>query len=237
MKYCSHCGSEVLDDAIVCVKCGCSVSNINQQAVGGINPNDAPSSGFAVLGFFFPLIGLILWIVWNNTSPLKAKSTGKGALIGVITSAALSILILIITVLGTTGAVIGLNALNKEKNPKTVVENTSSSYIGQRPHYQWYTNLSPIRTRTRDATQYSVAVEIVIGYDENDNVAQQELIARTSELQDFLRSFFSGKYAEELKPENENRLKQEILEAVNTRILTSARARAITFRQLDVMEM
>lgn len=25
MKYCAHCGNEVLDEAIVCPKCGCSV--------------------------------------------------------------------------------------------------------------------------------------------------------------------------------------------------------------------
>ena len=24
MKYCTHCGAEMLDDAVVCVKCGCS---------------------------------------------------------------------------------------------------------------------------------------------------------------------------------------------------------------------
>lgn len=25
MKYCTHCGAEMLDDAVVCVKCGCAV--------------------------------------------------------------------------------------------------------------------------------------------------------------------------------------------------------------------
>ena len=45
---------------------------------------DAPSAGFAWLCFFFPLVGLILYIIWKDTYPLKAKSCGKGALIGVI---------------------------------------------------------------------------------------------------------------------------------------------------------
>ena len=48
--------------------------------------------GFAVLGFFFPLVGLILWLVWMNSSPLKAKSCGKGALIGVIVSVVIGII-------------------------------------------------------------------------------------------------------------------------------------------------
>ena len=27
MKYCSHCGGELYDEAVVCVRCGCSVDN------------------------------------------------------------------------------------------------------------------------------------------------------------------------------------------------------------------
>ena len=40
-----------------------------------------------MLGFFFPLIGLILYLVWKNELPLRARSCGKGALIGVIVQA------------------------------------------------------------------------------------------------------------------------------------------------------
>lgn len=61
-----------------------------------VDPNDAPSGGFAALGFFFPLIGLILYLVWKDESPLKAKSCGKGALAGFLVSVGLSILFSII---------------------------------------------------------------------------------------------------------------------------------------------
>ena len=57
---------------------------------------DAPNAGFAVLSFFFPLVGLILYLVWNDQYPLKAKSCGKGALIGVITYFALALLSVIL---------------------------------------------------------------------------------------------------------------------------------------------
>jgi len=60
---------------------------VAQQAavsVAGGTP-DAPSGGFATLGFFFPVVGLILYLVWKPQTPLKARSAGKGALIGVIT--------------------------------------------------------------------------------------------------------------------------------------------------------
>ena len=53
---------------------------------------DAPSTGFAILSFFFPLVGLILWLVWKDKTPLKAKSCGKGALIGVIVNVVFSII-------------------------------------------------------------------------------------------------------------------------------------------------
>lgn len=46
--------------------------------------NDAPSGGYATLGFFIPLVGLILFLVWHNEYPLRAKSAGTGALIGFI---------------------------------------------------------------------------------------------------------------------------------------------------------
>ena len=48
------------------------------------NCNDKPNAGYAVLGFFFPLIGFILYLIWKNNFPYKAKSCGKGALIGFI---------------------------------------------------------------------------------------------------------------------------------------------------------
>ena len=47
------------------------------------DPYDAPNAGFLVLGLFFPIVGLILYLVMKDQSPLKAKSAGKGAIIGV----------------------------------------------------------------------------------------------------------------------------------------------------------
>lgn len=44
---------------------------------------DGKSIGFGILGFFFPLVGLILFLVWRTEKPLKAKSVGIGALVSV----------------------------------------------------------------------------------------------------------------------------------------------------------
>jgi hypothetical protein len=87
MKYCRFCGAEMFDNAVFCVKCGCHVENV-KTADKTTDEVDAPNMGFAVLGFFISLVGLILYLIWIEKTPLKAKSCGKGALIGVIVSVA-----------------------------------------------------------------------------------------------------------------------------------------------------
>ena len=83
--FCSKCGKEINDDAIICIHCGCGVNN---KKIDG----DAPDTGLAVLGFFIPIVGLILYLVKKDTAPLKAKSAGKGALIGFCVGLVFSIL-------------------------------------------------------------------------------------------------------------------------------------------------
>ena len=39
--------------------------------------------GWGILGFFFPIVGLILFLVWKNNNKANAKVAGIGALIGV----------------------------------------------------------------------------------------------------------------------------------------------------------
>ena len=93
--YCRYCGKQIEEDARFCPYCG-SAQQEGRQAPPPqqryVDPNDAPSGGFAVLGFFFPVVGLILFLVWQDTMPQRAKSCGKGALTAVIVSASLVLL-------------------------------------------------------------------------------------------------------------------------------------------------
>ncbi|MBQ8406542.1 MAG: zinc ribbon domain-containing protein [Clostridia bacterium] len=89
MKYCMHCGKEICDDAVICVHCGRALKASQTVAT---DADDAPNTGLAVLGFFVPIAGLILYLINKDKAPLKAKSAGKGALIGVIVSVALGVL-------------------------------------------------------------------------------------------------------------------------------------------------
>jgi hypothetical protein len=110
--YCRNCGSQINDNAVVCVNCGCAVQagqgyqqnyqqnyqqpyqqpyqqnqpygQPYQQPVNPYAPMDAPSTGMAILGFFIPLAGFIIWLINKDTKPQMAKSAGKGALSGFI---------------------------------------------------------------------------------------------------------------------------------------------------------
>lgn len=53
---------------------------------------DSGSFGWAVLGFFFPIVGLILYLVWKDTKPKSAKQAGMGALVSVIINVVLVII-------------------------------------------------------------------------------------------------------------------------------------------------
>ena len=85
--FCPFCGRQIDDKADVCLGCGRTVANVRVNA-----QRDSDSFGWWWLGFFFPLIGFILWCVWTGETPLRAKRAGWGALIGAITSVALVIL-------------------------------------------------------------------------------------------------------------------------------------------------
>lgn len=100
MKFCSSCGKEIMEEAVICPSCGCSTQKSAVQS-----KDDSSSFGWALLGFCIPLAGLILYLIWKDNTPLKAKSAGKGALISVILSAVFYIIYAIVI-----GAVIGMSS-------------------------------------------------------------------------------------------------------------------------------
>jgi len=99
--FCPQCGARFSAEKKYCDQCGTELSVLVQPEATTSHPadsnvQDAPSGGFAVLGFFIPLVGLILFLVWHDSYPLRAKSAGKGALAGVITSVVLAVLSVVI---------------------------------------------------------------------------------------------------------------------------------------------
>lgn len=66
------------------------------SAPSNVSPTDAPSKGFFALGFFFFPVGLILYFIFKNRSPQRAKSALKGFIIGTCIMVALWILYVVI---------------------------------------------------------------------------------------------------------------------------------------------
>jgi len=80
--YCNNCGKEIDDKAVICIHCGVPAGN---QVIQTTSANDGDLG--CLLGgacFLMPIVGLILYLVWNSTMPKKAKAAGKMALISTI---------------------------------------------------------------------------------------------------------------------------------------------------------
>ena len=95
------------DDAMFCPSCGDRVSgpsgyssspygtNYSQQPYGNqqtFKPVDSNNTGFNILSFLFPIVGLILYLVFKDEKPIQATGCGKWALIGFIVGVVLGLI-------------------------------------------------------------------------------------------------------------------------------------------------
>jgi uncharacterized membrane protein YvbJ len=67
MKYCTHCGAELVDKAVVCTKCGCAVGATG-QIVGGISKIE-PKLLVGIVALVLGIVGLAysLKTILSNT--------------------------------------------------------------------------------------------------------------------------------------------------------------------------
>ena len=86
MAFCKNCGAGIDDKAVICPKCGVSQNGV-------IPGDDTGSIGWGILGFFLPVVGLILYLIWKDSKPKSALMAGKGALASVIVGVSCSILL------------------------------------------------------------------------------------------------------------------------------------------------
>lgn len=114
MKRCPYCNSENLDDATICQTCGSSLTNVAVSPMPSKNISSKSTSssssavGWGFLGFFVPIAGLILFLVWRDDRPEDSKAAGIGALVSVIISVVFSTLFTIFYVLVAGGALAAL---------------------------------------------------------------------------------------------------------------------------------
>lgn len=64
MKYCAKCGNELLDEALVCPKCGCAVEGVKNPVTAG-NP-----SGLKTVANVFMIIGCVVGAMMAFLIPL-----------------------------------------------------------------------------------------------------------------------------------------------------------------------
>ena len=108
--YCKKCGMEIEDGTKYCPYCG-ETQGAQDEVMNDYKPvvDMTGNKWWGVLGFLFPIVGLILFIVWKNEQPLNAKYAGKGALISVIISVVLYVLLFCCAfIAGFTGALDGV---------------------------------------------------------------------------------------------------------------------------------
>ena len=194
-----------------------------------------------ILYFFigFSVILIILAFIFGIIERKEGKSNkyykmaNAGFIMGLI-----GIILQILPVIFVTVSVITFNIMNKNGKSQIEMIDPSSSNTWKRPAYSWYTEIGSVTTKTKDTDKsYTITVVMNLGYDQEDAAASSELSQRQYDLRDFVRRYFTGKYASELQPENEKQLKQEIKEILNTQFFETAKVREIIFDRLDVMEV
>ena len=93
MKYCIRCGSTILDEAVICPHCGCSVEIRKHEETNGM-----AIAGF-VCSFLIPLLGLIFGAIGLKTANKTGNGRGlsiAGIVISIFSMAVYFIMILVI---------------------------------------------------------------------------------------------------------------------------------------------
>ena len=70
--YCKNCGKQIDDKAVLCVHCGVMQKEINKKL------DDNGGVEWSLIGFFIPIAGLILYLIWKEEKPNNAKAVWKG---------------------------------------------------------------------------------------------------------------------------------------------------------------
>lgn len=80
MKYCSHCGKEVYDNAVICTNCGCSIESANNSPapVGQLKTNRGLVKFILLSIITFGIYGLVVMsCVSTDINTIASRYDGK----------------------------------------------------------------------------------------------------------------------------------------------------------------
>ena len=118
--YCKWCGNKIDENSKFCPNCGKEVLTSNDDSQSVISDDSNMVKGekanvwFAVLSFFIPLAGLIVFLVKKDKEPKTAKVSGICAIVGFLLSFVLSIILFFLVING--GLKLTENLVDKSLN-------------------------------------------------------------------------------------------------------------------------
>ncbi|MBW6514654.1 MAG: zinc-ribbon domain-containing protein [Candidatus Syntrophosphaera sp.] len=107
--FCSKCGRDIPDGSAFCNHCGFRVLPDISQLVP---TNDGPIGILGVACFFLPVLGLVLYVLWRDRAPMKARGAGKAAIWGV----AAHFVIILLGILFALGVPLYLSGVQKTRS-------------------------------------------------------------------------------------------------------------------------
>ena len=123
--YCEKCGSKNEMTSDFCTNCGNKLNkDLSNNTTTIVNYEEEKNTfGWGVLGFFFPIVGLILFICWKKDRPKASKSSGIGTLVSVLARVLLAILIIVI------GFIVGFSSVKDSTDyTGTDIDNYKDNY-------------------------------------------------------------------------------------------------------------
>ena len=96
--YCKYCGSEVKGN--FCSSCGKKIQEESKEI-----SKETSGFGYGILGFFFPLIGFILFLVYLNDKKKASRVSLIGCIVGIVIKVLLVMFFVLVFSYGIGGAV------------------------------------------------------------------------------------------------------------------------------------
>lgn len=76
--YCSNCGAEINDNAVVCVKCGCAVKKDDPRQIGDFTKSSKEWLVCLILCFFLGYLGIHRFYVGKTGTGIAQLLTAGG---------------------------------------------------------------------------------------------------------------------------------------------------------------